>query len=122
MALDLWRADDRVHALVPSIRRVIPVGQAFNCAVERGIADPNPYDGIAPGQIDLWAGDHYHASTEGYYLEALTIFTAVTQRDPRELGPNERAAQDLGIRPVVAAKLREIAFRTVHQMRCAERR
>jgi hypothetical protein len=122
MALDLRRADDRVRALVPSIRRVIPVGQAFNCAIASGIADANPYDGITPGQIDLWASDHYHASTEGYYLEALVIFAAITRGDPRKLGPTEQAAQDLGIHADVAAKLRDAAFRTVHQMRCGARK
>src|SRR6476646_5655819 len=64
MALDLRNADDRVASQVPAINRVVPVGQAFNCAVQRKVADPNPYDGLAPGQIDLWATDHYHASNE----------------------------------------------------------
>jgi hypothetical protein len=79
MALDIREADNRVRAAVPAISRVIPVGEAFNCAIARKIADPNPYDGLAPGQINLWANDHYHASNEGYYLEALTVFTAVAQ-------------------------------------------
>jgi hypothetical protein len=110
MALDLRQADDQVRAAVPSISRVVPVGEAFNCAIAQKIADPNPYDGLTPGQIDLWASDHYHASNEGYYLEALTIFTAVTHTDARKLGQNEAAARDLGIRPLVAAKLQAIAF------------
>ena len=110
MALDLRKADDQVRAAVPSISRVVPVGEAFNCAIAQKIADPNPYDGLTPGQIDLWASDHYHASNEGYYLEALTIFTAVTHTDPRKLGANEAAARDLGIRPRLAAKLQDIAF------------
>ena len=112
MALDLRRADDRVRAAVPSIARIVPVGQAFNCAMARGIADPNPYDGLTAGQIDLWASDHYHASSYGYYLEALTIFAAVTHVDPRRLGRDERAARELGIAPAMAARLQNIAFRT----------
>lgn len=118
MALDLRHADDRVRARVPSIARVIPVGQAFNCAIERGIADPNPYDGLTPGQIDLWASDHYHASSTGYYLEALTMFAAVTGSDPRELGTKEKAASDLGIAPAIAGKLQGIAFAIVRTGRC----
>ena len=118
MALDLRRADDRVRKLVPAIARVVPVGQAFNCAIDRGIADPNPYDGLAPGQIDLWATDHYHASTYGYYLEALTIFAAVTHRDPRKLGPNEKAAADLHIEPGEARRLQKVAFDIVNGSRC----
>ena len=118
MALDLRKADDRVRAAVPSIARVIPVGQAFNCAIARGIADGNPYDGLASGQIDLWASDHYHASNEGYYLEALTIFAAVTHTDPRKLGGTEAAARDLSIRPLLAAKLQDIAFQVGMMSHC----
>ena len=118
MALDLRKADNQVRMLVPSIARVVPVGQAFNCAIKRGVADPNPYDGVTAAQIDLWASDHYHASTEGYYLEALTIFAAVTRTDPRKLGRDEIAARDLGVRPSVAAKLQDIAFRMVATGHC----
>ena len=118
MALDLRKADDEVRALVPSIARIIPVGQAFNCAISKRIADPNPYDGLTPGEIDLWASDHYHASNFGYYLEALTIFAAITHEDPRKLGPNELAAHDLGILPGIAVKLQDIAFRTVASTSC----
>jgi hypothetical protein len=119
MALDIRKADDAVRAAVPSIARVIPVGEAFNCAIHRGIADGNPYDGIAPGKINLWAGDNYHASTYGYYLEALTVFAAITRVDPRKLGADEGAARDLGIEPEVAAWLQDVAFRTFRKKPCA---
>ena len=118
MALDLRSADDQVRARVPAIKRVIPVGQAFNCAIARGIADANPYDGVTSGQIDLWASDNYHASNEGYYLEALTIFAAVTRADPRKLGREERAARDLGIEPSIAGRLQDIAFSIVRAGHC----
>jgi hypothetical protein len=118
MALDLRKADDRVRREVPSIARVIPVGEAFNCAIARGIADSNPYDGIDPGKIDLWASDNYHASSAGYYLEALTVFAAVTHSDPRKLGRSEAAARDLGIAPAAAEKLQDIAFQLVAVGHC----
>ncbi|MGH9550641.1 MAG: hypothetical protein ACRD3W_14775, partial [Terriglobales bacterium] len=118
MALDLRKADDRVRAIVPSISRVVPVGEAFNCAIAQKIADPNPYDGLSAGKIDLWASDHYHASSEGYYLEALTIFTAVTHIDPRKLGRAETAARDLKIRPATAVALQAIAFRIGMSGKC----
>jgi len=120
MALDLRKADDRVRSEVPSISRVVPVGQAFNCAIARGIADGNPYDGLTPGKIDLWASDHYHASNEGYYLEALTIFSAVTHADPRKFGRNEKAARDLGIRPATAVRLQGIAFHIAATGHCGK--
>lgn len=118
MALDLRRADDQVRDVVPAIARVIPVGQAFNCAIASGLADPNPYDKVKAGKIDLWSSDNYHASNYGYYLEALTIFAAVTHSDPRRLGRDERAARDLGIQPLKARKLQDIAARIVRRQSC----
>ena len=109
MAMDVRKGYDMARAAHPSIRRINPVGEAFNCAIARGIGDPNPYDGIDPGKIDLWAEDHYHGSTAGYYLEALVVFKGVTGIDPRRLGAHERAAADLGIAPDLAQKLQVIA-------------
>ncbi len=119
MAIDLRKADDQVRAAVPSITRVIPVGEAFNCAIARGVADPDPYDRPTAGTIDLWASDHYHASNQGYYLEALTIFAAVTHSDLRKLGEKEAAAKDLGIAPRTAAKLQEIAYQLANRGLCS---
>ena len=90
---------------------IIPVGEAWNRAFAEGVADPNPYDGTSFGQVDLWTYDQYHGSIAGYYLEALVIFGKVTGVDPRSLGAKERAADDLGLSPTVAAALRDIAFR-----------
>jgi hypothetical protein len=109
---------DLARAAHSSIRRINPVGEAFNCAIRRGIADPNPYDGIDKDKIDLWADDHYHASTAGYYLEALVVFAGVTGVDPRRLGPGELAARDLGIAPGLALKLQRIARDMTHGRGC----
>ena len=87
----------------------MPVGQAWTRAFALGIADPNPYDGITFGQANLWSYDQYHASTAGYYLEALTVFGAVTGVDPRSLGRGERAADELGLSPDLAASLQRVA-------------
>ena len=65
MADDLRVAADRARRANRSVTDVIPVGQAWNRAFAAGIADPNPYDGIAYGQADLWSYDQYHASTAG---------------------------------------------------------
>jgi hypothetical protein len=109
MALDIRRADDKARQ-VSGAKRVIPVGQAFNCAIALGIADSNPYDGIAAGKIDLWADDHYHASTAGYYLEALTIFAGITGRDPRRLGAHESVGAELRLPPTLVQRLESVAF------------
>jgi hypothetical protein len=92
------------------IAGVIPVGLAWNRAIDTGFADPDPYDGIEAGKVDLWAYDNYHASSFGYYIEALMIFGAVTGKDPRSLGPRETAAMGLGISPAQASAMQQIAF------------
>ena len=89
---------------------VIPVGDAFNRAIAVGFADGNPYDGIDAGKIDLWTFDHYHASTFGYYLEALMVFGRVTGRDPRSLGDRECSGMELGLSAAQVGKLQQIAF------------
>jgi putative endopeptidase len=93
----------------PEIAAVIPVGLAWNRAMDDGIADGNPYDGIAAGKIDLWARDHYHASTYGYYLEALLIFGRVTGRDPLSVGVRESSIRELSLDPEIVRKLEQIA-------------
>jgi hypothetical protein len=117
MALDIRRADDKARRM-SGATRVLPAGQAFNCAIALGIADGNPYDGIAPGEIDLWADDHYHASTAGYYLEALTIFAGVTGRDPRQLGAHESAGAELGLPPMLVERLEGVAYAVALRGHC----
>ena len=110
MARDVRTANDRAAAGAPAIKSVIPVGEAWTRAIRAGIADPNPYDGIEAGKLNLWTYDHYHASAHGYYLEALVIFGSLTGRDPRSLGENECSGYELGFsRPQVKA-LQQIAF------------
>jgi hypothetical protein len=110
MARDVRAGYDKAKATSPAIKSVIPVGDAWMRAFDTGVADPNPYDGITPGQIDLWTNDHYHASAEGYYLEALMAFGDLTGRDPRSLGVGECSAFELGM-PVAEVKaLQQVAF------------
>jgi hypothetical protein len=109
MARDVRAAYDKA-AGASAVKAVIPVGEAWTRAMRAGVADPNPYDGIEPGMIDLWAYDHYHASTYGSYLEALVIFGNVTGRDPRSLGENECSAYELGLSASQVKALQQIAF------------
>ncbi len=108
MARDIRVAYD--EAATAARAKVIPVGEAFNRAMQVGFADPNPYDGIDAGKIDLWTTDNYHASTIGYYLEALMVFGRVTTRDPRSLGDAECAAAELGLSRAQVGRLEQIAF------------
>ncbi len=117
MANDLAAANRGVARTTRGIAGTIPVGSAWNRAIALGVADANPYDGIDPGRLGLWADDHYHGSSAGYYLEALTIFGRVTGYDVRQLGAGERSAADLGLTGEQAVALQRIAWETLRQDR-----
>lgn len=108
MGKDVRAAYDQAAA--PAGAKVIPVGDAWNRAMATGVADTNPYDGIENGKLDLWTYDNYHASTAGYYLEALMVFGSVTGRDPRSLGDNECSGFELGLSTAEVRKLQQVAF------------
>lgn len=109
MARDVRAAYDRA-AESATVKMVIPVGEAWIRAMHAGVADPNPYDGIEPGKLNLWASDYYHASAYGYYLEALVIFGSLTGRDPRSLGDDECSAYELGFELPEVRALQQVAF------------
>jgi len=115
MAGDIRRAYDEAKSASPWLTAVLPVGQAFGCAMHNGVAVDNPYRGVPFGKIDLWGWDQYHASNYGYYLEALVAFGGITGRDPRSLGAAEISAADLGISPVQAEALQAVAYETLAQ-------
>ena len=110
MAHDVRAANNQAAAGAPGVKSVIPVGEAWTRAMQTGVADPNPYDGIASGTVNLWTYDHYHASTHGYYLEALVIFGRLTLRDPRSLGENECSGYELGLPRTEVKALQQVAF------------
>jgi hypothetical protein len=109
MARDLRAAYDSAARAVAA-KAVIPAGEAWIRAIQAGVADPNPYDGVEADKLDLWTYDHYHGSTYGYYLEALVIFGALTGRDPRSLGATECSAFELGLSRAQAGALQQVAF------------
>jgi hypothetical protein len=88
---------------------IIPVGLAWNRAIDTGVAGGDPYAGIPAGKINLWAWDSYHASAYGYYLEALLVFAEVTGKDPLSLGDNETVADDMGFSKPQTHALQQIA-------------
>jgi hypothetical protein len=109
MALDVETGYEAAHKAAPKTAGLIPVGLAFNRAIAVGFADPTPLDGTAAGQVNLWSFDNYHASSYGYYLEALMEFGKITGKDPVSLGDHERVAIDLGLSPAQAKALQQIA-------------
>lgn len=118
MGQDLAAANCSAVDRSAGIDGAIPVGLAWNRAMRSGLADPNPYDGITPGQFSLWGTDNYHASVEGYYLEALVIFGAVNRFDPQWLGKREQAASTLQIAPERALALQRTAAQELRKPAC----
>ncbi len=110
MALDVRAGYDQAAAGAPTVKAVNGVGEAWTRAIEAGIADPNPYDGVNFDKIDLWTSDHYHASSFGYYLEALVVFGNLTGLDPRSLGENECSAFELGMSRSQIKGLQQTAY------------
>jgi hypothetical protein len=110
MALDMRAGYELAAKETPGIKSVVPVGEAWSRAMRAGVADANPYDGIDAGKVNLWASDNMHASTFGYYLEALMVFGSVTGQDPRSLGANECSGIELGMSAVQIVALQQVAF------------
>jgi hypothetical protein len=109
MTRDVRAAYDQA-AKGASIKRIIPVGESWLRAMKTGVADQNPYDGIEAGKLNLWTYDSYHASTHGYYLQALVIFGTLTGKDPRSLGDAECSAFELGMSRTEVRSLQQVAF------------
>jgi hypothetical protein len=109
MALEV-RAGYNKAAVAPQVKGVNAVGEAWTRAMELGIADANPYDGIEFGKISLWSWDYYHASSYGYYLHALVVFGNLTGLDPRSLGENECSGHELGMSGHEIKMLQQAAF------------
>jgi hypothetical protein len=101
----------------PGFAGVIPVGDAFQLAVNLGLAKASGFydaNGVyvenAPGDLmNLWWYDYLHASKYGSYLDALVQFGTITGLDPLSLGANEQAAADLGISAADALTLERVA-------------
>jgi hypothetical protein len=117
MTADLRAALDRKAAANPNFVGVIPVGDAFQRAVDQGVAKGDGFygadgtyaTGVPQDKINLWWDDYLHASKYGSYLSALVMFGRLTGIDPWSLGASEKAAADLGISPGDAVKLQRIA-------------
>jgi hypothetical protein len=110
MARDIRAGYELAAKGTPGAMSIVPVGEAWSRAMHTGVADANPYDGLDPGKVNLWAADNMHASTFGYYLEALVVFGSVTGRDPRLLGAHECSGLELGISAVQIMALQQVAF------------
>ncbi|WP_312846598.1 PEP-CTERM sorting domain-containing protein [Sphingopyxis sp. PET50] len=107
MALDLRAAADSARRAHPGITGILPVGEAWNRAFAESVADPNPYDGIAFDQLDLWAYDHYHASV----AELLPVGARDFRRDHRRRSgqpwPGRKGCGRIGVVRCAGGRLAE---------------
>ncbi len=115
MTTDLHNAFYGKAASNPGFAGVVPVGDAFQLAVDHGIAQGSGFYGAdgtfveTAGALNLWWLDRTHASKYGSYLSALTLFGSITGLDPLSLGVGEQAAIDLGIDAAIALSLQRVA-------------
>lgn len=117
MTADLHAAFYGLAADNPDYAGVLPAGDAFQRALDMGLAKADGfYDASGvyvpnqPGDLmNLWWDDYLHASKYGSYLDALVQFGAITGFDPRSLGRDEIAARDLGISAADAFALQNVA-------------
>jgi hypothetical protein len=119
MTSDLHDAFYAAAAANPGFAGVIPVGDAFQLALDTNIAKSSGFYNAAGTYstpqagdlINLWWDDYLHASKYGSYLDALVQFGTITGLDPLALGAGEIAARDLGISSTDALALETIASR-----------
>ena len=117
MTADLHASFAAKAATNPGFAGVIPVGDAFQLAVDQGVVKTSGFydaNGVyvpdpAGGPMNLWWSDYLHASKYGSYLDALVQFGTITGLSPLSLGADEQAARDLGISSADALTLQRIA-------------
>ena len=116
MTADMHAAFYGLAAANSGVTGVIPVGDAFQRAVDQGLVLGSGFykaDGtyVEPtdGTVNLWWLDRTHASVYGSYLSALTTFGRITGLDPRSLGAGEQAGIDLGINASTVLILEQVA-------------
>ncbi len=117
MSADLHASFAAKAASNPGFAGVVPVGDAFQLAVNQGLVKTGGFydaNGVyvpnQPGDLmNLWWDDYLHASKYGSYLDALVQFGTITGLSPLALGADEQAAKDLGISSADALTLQRIA-------------
>ncbi len=117
MTADLRAAFAAKLAANPNLAGVIPVGDAFQRALDDRIAKADGFynaegtyaEEVPSDKLNLWWIDYLHASKHGSYLSALVTFGKLTGISPASFGASEQAASDLGINPGDAVRLQRAA-------------
>lgn len=111
MQAELHAAYAKAARRASCIAGVLPVGSAAIRAVQEGVADRNPFDGIDAGKFNLYWPDGFHFGRWGSYLQALVVFGQLTGRDPAGLGTADRVGLDLGLTAEQMAAAQGVASR-----------
>jgi hypothetical protein len=103
----IWPRPDQIYPATGAWHGTPIAAQAlaFRAEADRAAAQPGIAGVLPVGQAFLRA--------IGYYLKALIVFGRVTGQDPRTLGRDEAAGQDLGLSRDQAERLQRIAFETL---------
>ena len=109
MTDDVRQAYAAAAAANGQITGIAPVGEAFQRAVDSGVAIANPYAPTGRGLDLWWHEDQFHPNKHGAYLSALVLFGSITRVDPASFGAAEQAARDLDIAPLHALQLQQVA-------------
>ena len=113
MSGDLQTGYESAFSTVGHFEAVAPVGDAYLKLTAGQVAQSRE----TPAAVDLLDNDHKHPSVSGSYLSALVLFQTITGCNATRLGPDERAARDLGIPREEVLALQGTAdetVRTVH--------
>jgi hypothetical protein len=115
MGKDIEKGCEAAARNASDVAGIIPLGLAWNSAIDQSLATANPYRDTGALKMNLWAYDSYHASFFGYYLEAAMDFGKVTGEDPMILAPKgkDHVAEDLGISPIQQQALLKLARDTL---------
>ena len=115
MGEDIEKGYEAAARNTSDVAGIIPLGLAWNRAIEQGLATANPYRDTGALKMNLWAYDSYHASSFGYYLEAAMDFGKITGKNPMILAPKgkDHVAEDLGISPTQQQALLKLARDTL---------
>ena len=118
MTTDMHNVFYGVVASNPRLAGVVPVGDAFQRAVDMNhVKNSNFYEADGTydesGLLNLWWLDRTHESVHGAYLSALVMYGTITGRDPQAFGTSDLAFQELGIAAADALMLQQVAHDTL---------
>jgi hypothetical protein len=118
MTTDMHNIFYGITASNKRIAGVVPVGDAFQMAVDTGVVKADTFykpDGTydESGLPNLWWLDRTHESVHGAYLAGLVMYGRITGLDPQNFGTLDKTFGDLGINAANALMLQKVAHDTL---------